>query len=343
MTSGGKIKIIADADIPFLRGRLEPLADVTYVDQFGFTPKIVADADVLLIRTRTRCNAALLEGSSVKMIATATIGMDQINTAWCEKAGIEVRNAPGCNAPGVAQYVWSALLRMDFDPSYMTLGIVGCGNVGSIVALWGKYLGARILINDPPRETELKAKGYNVVPLDSLLSNSDAVTLHTPLTRSGKYPSFHLLTKREIAIMKPGSILVNAARGPVVDNAAFANAIGEGRIRGVVDTWEGEPEVNRDLLLLAHYATYHIAGYSLEGKQRATRMALTAIADRFSLPIDLSDLEPPYLPSELTATDITESYDPQMDTDALRAKPELFDKLRANYNFRKEPIHREKS
>lgn len=330
-----KPKIVIDDNIPFVEGRLEDVAETIYVDQWGFTPEIVKDADALLIRTRTRCDEALLAGSTVRMIATATIGMDQIDTEWCRKAGIKVANAPGCNAPGVAQYVWSALLRKGFDPSRHTLGIVGVGNVGGIVAEWGERLGAETLLNDPPRE-EAGMPG-RWLPLEEVLRRSDAVTLHTPLTKEGVHPSHHLIGAREIGMMKRGAILVNAARGPVVDAEALEEALREGRIRAVVDTWEHEPEVERGILDRAEYATFHIAGYSRQGKERATRMALEALGRELSIPVDLSGLEGPYAPpAALTVESIMKSYDPAEDTAPLRNAPEEFDTLRRNYRYREE-------
>lgn len=328
-------KIVIDADIPFIRGRLEPWADTLYVDQFGFTPENVADADAMIIRTRTRCNRDLLEGSAVKLIATATIGMDQFDLDWCRGAGIECVNAPGCNAPGVAQYVWSVLLRSGFDPKRMTLGVVGHGNVGSIVADWGRRLGARVLVSDPPKR-DAGTLGCDDTPLDTILKEADAVTLHVPMTRSGEYPTHHLIGERELALMRPGARLVNAARGPVVDNAAWRKAIAEGRVRAFVDTWEGEPDLDRELLQLAEVATFHIAGYSTEGKQRATRMALEAVGRRFGWDIDLSGLAGEYVCPELTERKIIDSFDPTPIDEALRADPAAFDTLRRDYVFRPE-------
>lgn len=328
-------KIVIDADIPFIRGRLEPWADTLYVDQFGFTPENVADADAMIIRTRTRCNRDLLEGSAVKLIATATIGMDQFDLDWCRTAGIECVNAPGCNAPGVAQYVWSVLLRSGFDPKRMTLGVVGHGNVGSIVADWGRRLGARVLVSDPPKR-DAGTLGCDDTPLDTILKEADAVTLHVPMTRSGEYPTHHLIGERELALMRPGARLVNAARGPVVDNAAWRKAVAEGRVRAFVDTWEGEPDLDRELLRLAEVATFHIAGYSTEGKQRATRMALEAVGRRFGWDIDLSGLAGAYVCPGLTERKIIDSFDPTPIDEALRADPAAFDTLRRDYVFRPE-------
>lgn len=335
-----RLRIIADDNIPFLRGRLEPYADVTYVGQDEFTPGLVRDADALMIRTRTRCDAALLGGSGVRLVATATIGTDQIDMEWCRANGIDVANSPGCNAPGVAQYVWSALLRCGFDPRTMTLGVVGYGNIGGIVARWGEILGARVLVCDPPRQeagcmdTEYHDMGY-------VLANSDAVTLHTPLTRGGAHPTYHLIGAAELSQMRPGSLLVNAARGAVVDNAALRKVLEEGGLRAVLDTWEGEPRLDRDLLGLVEYGTQHIAGYSREGKERATRMVLEALNARFGLVDDVSvltaGLTGPYCePENLTAEAIVASYDPGVDTAALRAEPDALDRLRGAYDYRHE-------
>lgn len=331
------MKVIADENIPFLRGRLEAIgADVTYVDQFGFTPELVKDADILLIRTRTRCNSDLLEGSKVKLVATATIGTDQIDMDWCRRAGIIVRNAPGCNAPGVAQYVWSSLLRLGFDPGRHTLGIVGCGNVGKIVRQWGETIGTHIIINDPPLQHMGILDTY--ASLSDLLTECDAVTLHTPLTKTGRYPSYHLIGDAELSLMKDNAILVNAARGPVVDNAALRDHLASGRLRSVIDTWEFEPRVDTDILDMVEYGTFHIAGYSLQGKQRATRMALEAVEEVMGVEINKEGLEPPYMADpNISAERIIESYDPIYDTLALREDPEAFDRLRHDYNFRNEP------
>lgn len=328
------MKIIADDNIPFLQGRIKG-AEVIYVDQHSFTPELVHDADAVVIRTRTRCGETLLGGSKVKLIATATIGTDQIDMEWCAANGITVRNAPGCNAPGVAQYVWSALLRSGFDPGRHTLGIVGCGNVGSVVKAWGEKLGVKMLINDPPRQEGGDAGPFT--DLDTLLSQSDAVTLHTPLTAGGAHPTHHLIGQYELALMRDGSLLVNAARGPVVDFTSLAAEVKGGRLRTVIDTWEGEPEVDPELLGKALYGTFHIAGYSRQGKERATRMALEALHEELGAEVNTTGLSPAYAgPSELNPELIKASYDPATDTAALRLAPENFDTLRRNYKYREE-------
>lgn len=329
------MKIIADENIPYLRGRLEGEAEVIYADQNSFTPELVRDADALLIRTRTRCDQRLLEDSNVRLVATATIGMDQIDTDWCAANGITVRNSPGCNAPAVTQYVWSSLLRCGFNPATDQLGIVGCGNVGSIVRQWALQLGTRVLISDPPRQKAGLPGEY--APLERLLAECDAVTLHTPLTRVGACPTYHLIGEREISLLRDGKLLINAARGPVVDFTVLKPEVLSGRIRAVIDTWEGEPAVDTELLDAVQYGTFHIAGYSRQGKQRATRMVLEAVRDTFGLNPDISGLEPDYRGNpDLTAKAILDSYDPMTDTVALRHNPAAFEQLRHDYDYRNE-------
>ena len=332
------MKIVADDNIPFLKGRLENSAEnieVVYVDQWGFTPELVKDADALIIRTRTLCNEALLGGSKVRLVATATIGTDQIDLPWCAQNGIAIRNAPGCNAPGVAQYVWSCLLRMGFDPSHDILGIIGCGNVGSIVREWGRALGAKILISDPPKEEAGICGEY--VPLEELLERSDAITLHTPLTKTGRHATHHLIGGRELSLIRDGKILVNAARGPVIDFNALKPHVTNGRIRAAIDTWENEPTLDEELLEAVEYGTFHIAGYSRQGKERATRMALEAVAEVLGIEADLSGLEGAYTGTPgLSPEKITTSYDPATDTAALREEPKEFDRLRRDYRYREE-------
>lgn len=324
-----------DDNIPYIQGRLENVADVEYLDQFGFTPETIKGADALIIRTRTLCNKELLQDSNVKVIATATIGTDQIDIPWCLENGIKVYNSPGCNAPGVAQYVWSSLLRKGFNPATQKLGVIGCGNVGSIVAEWGAKLGAEVWISDPPRQEA----GYpgNYHPLEEIMRECDAVTFHTPLTKSGSHPTYHLIGEKELELLKDGSIFVNAARGAVVDNDALLRRVKKGGIQTIIDTWEGEPALNEELLSLVDIGTFHIAGYSSEGKQRATRMVIESMEKEFGFEVDKSGLAPAYQPwHEVDAAGIIASYNPEIDSNALKASPKDFDTLRRNYNYRPE-------
>lgn len=339
------MKIIADRFIPFLQGRLEPFADVEYIHPDSFTPHAVRDADALLIRTRTKCNAELLTGSKVQMIATATIGMDQFDLPWCARSGIATYNSPGCNAPAVAQYVWSSLLHIGIDPTSCTIGVVGHGSVGSIVADWGRKLGAKVLVCDPPKAAT--ALLYESIPLRELAAGCDIITLHTPLTRSGKYATYHMIESDVLSAMKPGAILINAARGPVVDSQAVATAASKKGLRLITDCWEGEPsDLHPQILRLSQIATPHIAGYSLQGKQRATRMVCESVARHFHLPladtpskegIKVWDLPAPYTPwPSINATDIYNSYDPVSETLRLKADPTCFEAWRDSYDYRDE-------
>lgn len=332
------MKIIVDENIPYIRGRFGAGCDITYVDQDDICPELVRDADALLVRTRTRCNASLLKGSKVKFVGTGTIGTDHLDLHWLEENGITAVNAPGCNAPGVAQYVWSALLRLGFKPDEDRLGVVGCGNIGHIVKAWGENLGAEVWVSDPPRQRAGLPGNYHT--LDDIMSNCKAVTFHTPLTREGEDATYHLVSDRELNLMGKDRIFINAARGPVVDNEALLRKIkSDPTLRTAIDVWEGEPTINRELLDAVNYGTFHIAGYSRQGKERATRMLLEALEKHSGIKMDTSGLEPAYdlgtavLP---TPERILKSYDPADDTAPLRLQPEQFETLRHDYNYRPE-------
>lgn len=331
-------KIVVDKNIPFLEGRL-PEAELIRLPASDINAEVVKDADALIVRTRTKCDKNLLQGSKVKIIASATIGTDHIDIPWCLENGIAVKNAPGCNAPSVALYVWSNLLRNGFDPETSTLGVIGCGNVGSIVAEWGERVGAKVLVCDPPRQEEgFTDREY--LPLEEVLAKSDAVTIHTPFTDDGLHPTFHLINKDSLKFLKPGAIFINAARGEVADTTSLIEAIKERKIRrSIIDTWEKEPNIDTALLSLADIATCHIAGYSVEGKQRATRMALEAIAGQLGLKVNVEGLQGPYRSPEAISPElILELYDPKSMTDALKAAPESFESLRNEYSLHRELI-----
>lgn len=332
------LKIVADNKIPFLKGRLEPIAEMVYAPGVEINAEMVRDADALIVRTRTTCGRGLLSGSSVRLVATATIGTDHLDLDWLRNAGIEAVNAAGCNAPGVAQYVWSSLLRNAFDPRRHTLGVVGYGNIGSIVADWGRKMGFNVLVCDPPRK-ENGHTDVDYLPLENLLRECDAITLHTPLSKNGDNPTFHLVSANELEMMKPDSILINASRGPVVDNVAWREYLrSHPEAKAVIDVWENEPTPDPELLQLAEIATPHIAGYSIEGKERATRMSLEAIEDKFHVNIDKSGLEGGYVaPNYVNPQTIVESYDPYADTAMLKADPTHLDRIRDNYPLRHEP------
>ena len=349
------MKIVCDNKIPFLRGALEPYAEVVYLPGSETTAEVVKVADAIVTRTRTRCDASLLEGSSVRAIATATIGFDHIDTAWCEAHGIAWSNAPGCNSWSVKQYVSSVLavlaqrhgLRLDT----LTLGVVGVGNVGSKVAEVGRAYGMRVLLNDPPRARVEGPEAFT--DLDTLLAESDIVTVHVPLTRGGKDATWHLFDADRLARMRPSQILVNSSRGPVVDNAALKDALRRRALMAaVLDVWEGEPELDRELIDLLDIATPHIAGYSADGKANGTTMSVRYLASQLGLP--LADWTASGIPApeqalefavdaagrtaqEVLSEAVLHTYDVRRDSDALRAAPGSFERLRGDYWVRREP------
>lgn len=282
------MKIVIDDKIPFIRGAFERWADVVYSRGPAIDAHMVADADALIVRTRTKCNRDLLVGSSVRIVASATIGYDHFDTPWLEQQGIKWANAPGCNSGSVMQYVTSALFflarKHSLDLRTLTLGIAGVGNVGSQVAHVARSLGMRVLLNDPPRQR--REEGTEFHPLSKLLEESDILTLHVPLTREGEDKTFHLIGSHNLASMKRSAILINSSRGEVVDNIALRDALSKGNLHGAaLDVWEGEPETDPELVALVDIATPHIAGYSVDGKANATISSVRIVAAELGLPL----------------------------------------------------------
>ena len=348
--------IVADSKIPYLKGVLEPCADVRYLDPREITPETVRDADALIIRTRTKCDAALLEHSRVSVIATATIGIDHIDLDWCGKRGIVCRNAAGCNAASVAQYMTSALLRVSLrhnvDLRGKSLGVVGCGHVGSKVAAAAYALGMNVLVNDPPRARREGPSGF--VTLETIQNEADFVTFHVPLTQAGPDRTEHLADEAFFRGLRKKPFFFNTSRGDVVDEPALKKAIIEGQISGaVLDVWHNEPEIDRELLSLVDFATPHIAGYSADGKANGTAMAVEVVAQGLHiLEPDviqqvradiLAKVPAPANPvvtldaasANPVADAVLASYD-VADDDALRAAPENFEALRGSYRVRRE-------
>lgn len=337
-------KLVIDDAIPFLDSRLESRFYCQYMPGEKITREDLADADGLLVRTRTRCDAALLDGTPVSFVATATIGLDHIDTHYCDSHGIKWQNAPGCNAPAVAQYVWRALLELGFDTRSMTLGIVGKGNVGSIVADWGRRLGAKVIVCDPPRERRgLRDEDY--LPLEELMERADAVSFHTPLIREAgpdhrgirMTPTLHLADRSRLERLREGAIVVNAARGGIIDEKALVEIKRRKNLRTAIDTWEGEPALNPATLAAADIATFHIAGYSRQGKERATSAVISGLEKHFGVELPTGGLSGPYRPSDgLTEALIRESYDILADDAVMRMRYEDFENLRNSYPLREE-------
>lgn len=346
------MKIVVDKDIPFISGVFEPYADVTYLAGKAIDKEVCANADALVIRTRTKCNARLLEGASVKFIATATIGMDHIDLEYCKNAGIGVANAAGCNAGGVMQYVFTSLYALSCkkgiflpdsfsnikpDGKKPVLGVIGVGNVGSKVANMGEYLGFEVLRCDiEPKDL----KDY--YSLDYLLENSDIVTLHVNLHEGSMGMADDSFFKK----MKDGAIFINSSRGEVVQEVALIG--NSDKLQGIIiDVWGGEPQINLDLLEKADISTPHIAGYSYEGKVNGTTMAIKAVAAHFGIE-ELKNFS--IVPAEKnhnffskegkTKEEISEYLSnifPIFEHCAdLKENPQDFEQLRSNFKYRRE-------
>ena len=347
------MRIVADPNIPLVQEAFGPLGEVRLVPGREIMAGTVRDADALLVRSVTPVNAALLDGSPVKFVATATIGTDHVDQVYLSAKGIGFASAQGSNANSVAEYVVAAMLYMAQQRKFRlrdkTLGVIGVGNVGSRVVRNARALGMRVLQNDPPRA---RAEGLNsFVTIDQVLSGADIISLHVPLTKAGAYSTYHLFMKDTLAALEDRSqILINTSRGAVVDNKALLKAIDGGKLGGVVlDVWENEPNISPELLDIVDLGTPHIAGYSFDGKVNGTRMIYEALCGFFKLqPTWTPNLPPPPVPQygiffETSVDDedalrlaIKNVYDITADDAALRKNIRAFDKLRTEYPIRRE-------
>ena len=340
------MKAIVDDKIPYIRDQIEQLVDeVVYLPGNVIGNEDVRDAEVLIVRTRTRCDRTLLAGSNVRLIVTATIGYDHIDTAYCEAEGISWTNCPGCNANSVCCYVHHALEATGYlKPSY-TVGVVGVGHVGSLVAADLEACGMKVLLCDPPREEAnlslispkgriqdsppWEGVGEVFFNLATIQAQADIITFHTPLTNEGKHATFHMADEAFFHQLPHRPLIINASRGGVVDNEALLRALCEGRVAdAVIDTWEGEPAINLELLNRVAIGTPHIAGYSADGKANATRMALAAVA-QFVGKDFVPDINLPDAPCLSVDTLMDDSRQ-------LKQHPELFEEFRGNYPVRRE-------
>lgn len=330
------MKVLVDKYIPFLSGILEPYAEVGYLGEDEFTHERIKDADALIIRTTVHCDRILLEGTSVRFIATATIGFDHIDTSYCISHGVHVCSCPGCNAEAVCDYVEEAVREYLISLSGLrslsklsknfTLGVVGVGHVGALVARMAEKKGFRVLLNDPPKRIG--------VSLRELAEQSDIITFHTPLNREGAYPTYHLCDEALLRCCCPHALIINAARGGVVDEKALLQS----GHPYVIDCWEGEPAIDNQVLLSeqALLTSYHIAGYSVEGKKRASAMCITAFGDFFGIESlkngeKVVSLHPDT--KNMLHGDNAQGWLRRV-SDSLKAHPEAFTQLRKQYKLR---------
>ncbi len=351
------MKIIIDNKIPFIKSVLEPFMDVDYMAGNEVDKEVCEGADALMIRTRTKCNAKLLEGSSIKFIASATIGYDHIDTEYCGKSGIKWTNAPGCNSGSVLQWVMAALLyqakKRKIDLTKRTLGVIGVGNIGAKIVNFAEHAGIPVLLNDPPRERMEGRCGF--VSLNTILKECDIITFHVPLIKSGVDKTYHLVDKDFLSQLRPGTVLINSSRGEVINNTDLLGYMNNKLIQDVLlDVWENEPDINLQLLEKALVATPHIAGYSLDGKANGTAYAVQALSRHFGLPLEdwfpevqdekeqnrLIKINASFKSFQEIIQEISElSYPIGEDVRGLKEKPQRFESLRGNYPVRREPFN----
>ena len=364
-----KPKIIIDANIPYIRGAFDDVADVEYLVAKDITHNKAMNADALIVRTRTRCNAELLDGTCVKMIATATIGIDHIDTEYCDTHNIQWTNAPGCNAESVAQWVGSALAvwanKHNCSLVGKTIGIIGHGHVGKRVERLAHKLGMNVLLNDPPLALENPDR---YVDLHTIARECDVITFHTPLTREGEFPTYHLADEEFFEIIKKRTkqhtpppfgtspktgeeyksspLIINAARGGIINENALLSHLSQlstfnFQLSNIaIDCWNGEPETNPELRQHALIATPHIAGYSADGKYNASQQVIEAVAKALNITPNtiegLSEKKTTDKEGDELKDELLNNYNILADSDALKAEPEKFEYFRSNYPVRRE-------
>lgn len=338
--------IVIDEHIPYIKGLLEDIASVVYMPGRQITAAVVKEADALIIRTRTKCDASLLEGSRVRFIATATIGYDHIDVSYCTHKGIVWTNAPGCNSSSVRQYVLAVLLlysqEKSFSLSGKVLGVIGVGHVGKKVAEVATLLGMKVLLNDPPRsDTEGQS---DFTDLQTIAAEADIISIHTPLIHSGAYPTYHLLDAAFFDSLQRKPIIINTSRGESIATDALKSAYINNRISDmIIDCWENEPYPDPFILEHAFIATPHIAGYSVEGKANGTLMCLESLCHFFEMkdPHPEIILQKPFdalIDYHSLAQVMLRTYNPFLESARLKRNPDEFEKMRENYAFRREPV-----
>jgi len=351
--------ILADENIPLVEAFFAEHGKIRRMHGRTINRAALGESEVLLVRSVTRVDRELLEGSRVRFVGTCTIGTDHLDLDYFEEAGISWASAPGCNARGVVDYVLGSLLALaegeGVELADRRYGVVGAGQVGGRLVEVLRGLGWNVRVCDPPRQAR---EAGELVGLDEIIEECDVISLHTPLTLDGEHATFHLLDQTRLERLRPGSWLINASRGAVVDNAALREQLAQRPdLQAVLDVWEGEPQVDVGLAELCWIATPHIAGYSLDGKLRGTAQIYQAFcASRGLEPmVDLAELMPETplrglsftasaMPAEALATICRAVYDPRRDDAAFRRslngdedqRRGGFDQLRKQYPPRRE-------
>ena len=313
--------IIADKYIPFLFEAVRkewPDVDIYPMEPEQIDHSAVHDADVLIVRTRTKVDESLLSGSRVRLVCTATIGYDHIDTAYCESHGIRWTACPGCNAQAVCDYIEEALNETVLQNSGPTIGVVGVGHVGTLIAKMAERRGLKVLLNDPPKHIG--------VSLDEIAQQCDIITFHVPLDNTTR----HMCDAAFLARCKAHTLIINAARGGVVDEKALLNS----GHPFILDTWENEPNIHPDVLRQARLASMHIAGYSVQGKRNATQKCLDFIGEIYHMPkIDISEYR--YADKRTKKRDSAPGWLSRV-SESLKAQPTAFESLRKSYPLRGE-------
>ena len=321
-------QVVIDKGIPFLEGVFPPEIEVLHLSPEDITPEAVRYADALFVRTRTRINKELLHGSNIRFVATATIGFDHIDQDYCREAGIHWVSCPGCNAQAVCDYGEEAIASSPhrlIASSPLTVGIVGYGHVGKLVAQMAQRRGYQVLLSDPPLGIGMS--------LEQLAPLCNVLTFHTPLTHDGEHPTYHLCDETILRLCKPNTLLINAARGGVIDEQALLSCLSPlasspHRLIASIDCWENEPNLNQELLKHVDLASFHIAGYSIQGKMNASEMCLRAFCEFFSLPILSINKKVVPLQGDSDTGWL------QRISNQLKARPEAFEQLRKQYKLR---------
>ncbi|PUA27071.1 MAG: erythronate-4-phosphate dehydrogenase [Cellvibrio sp. 79] len=352
------MKIVADENIPLVNEFFSRLGEVTCFPGRSLTAADVQDADVLIVRSVTKVNEALLSGSKVKFVGTCTIGVDHLDQAWLDAHRTRWSSAPGCNANSVVEFVYAALAHLNINWLPVKFGIIGCGNVGGLLYKRLKAQGVEVHCYDPNLSL---SQNPDLASLEDVLA-CDVISMHTPLVVDGPHPSFHLLGHKELAQLKSGAVLINAGRGAVIDNQALLDVLtARTDLRVVLDVWEPEPDISLELLDKVLLGSPHIAGYSYDGKLNGTEIVYQALCKHFDvLPkASIAALVPPLANNQLRVDDesktvfeiaqslIKQVYDIVADDSRLRETAqkalngeikfgEGFDNLRKHYPKRRE-------